>query len=394
MTIPHTTTALLLLIALALVAVRRRDATLLVDAAFVALYARYPMPATLALVPIQAVVRRIPTLARECAVLLRVDEPAGWTLHALLFVLPGLRAYAVPDRLPAIGVTTALPSLPQAPPLDTTAWLRLVNTDETAPHLGVIGPTRAGKTTLALAVLGQRPGQLVIVTPKSEETDPWGGAGAVRIAFTADAADFSPLADAVRQVHREMLRRNAERTIGQDQPLTLVIDEYALLVGERPEVRNFVLQLWTMGASAKVRVVVIDPEISVKAWGIEGRGEARQNLVFIRVAPDRSAELFRIDGQARPVAPRRIDTRQIPQLATHATLVGRVWSGLSVPVCASESQQTAPQQTQIADDRLLAALAARGLSREQARRWLAARGMGLDNNRWAAVAGRSKVPSA
>jgi hypothetical protein len=35
-------------------------------------------------------------------------------------------------------------------------------------------------------------------------------------------------------------------------------------------------------------------------------------------------------------------------------------------------------------------LAQRGFKREEARKWLAERGMGLDNNRWATIAGRYK----
>lgn len=406
--IPSTTIATLLLLVAATIAARQRDVTWLLDAAFVLLYARYPLPATLVLVGVQAIVRRVPTLARECAVLLRVEEPAGWTLHALLFALPGLNAYAakpvatLAPPAPAVGATVALDPI-DLPPMTAREWLAWANDDETAPHLGVIGPTRAGKTTLVLAALGRRKGDLVIATPKSKETDPWGSFPAVRMHFDLDtqSADFAPLADVVRQAHREMLRRNAESTIGQEDWLTVVLDEYSTLVSKRPEVRQWVIDLWTMGASAKIRVVVVAPEVNVRAWGIEGRGDVRENLIFARVAPDRTAQLFRIDGQGKPIAPRRIDTRSVKQLADQAVLSFRSWPRLSVwtpagggslsPVVAKVPVvQTADRQTHAADDDLLAFLAGRGFKREAARQWLAARGMGLDNNRWAAVAGRHK----
>lgn len=393
--IPSTTIATLLLFTAAAIAARQRDLTFLLDAAFVVLYARYPLPATLALIGVQALVRRVPVLAREVALLMRVDEPAGWTLHVLLFVLPGLRTYAAAATgRPATGATVALD--PTAlPPLSPREWLSWANDDETAPHLGVVGPTRAGKTTLVLAALGRRKGDLVILTPKSEETDLWAGFPAVRLDFAHGAADFNAQADAVRQVHAEMLRRNAESTIGREQVLTLVIDEYTTLVSERPEVRPLVLQLWTLGASAKIRVVVVAPEVSVKAWGIEGRGDVRENLVFLRVAPDRSAQMFRIDAQARPLTPRRIDSRPVLQLAAQAQISSRAWPRLSVwsGLPGLQTPQTAPRaQTQTADDELLSYLATR-MTREEARRWLTARGLGLDNNRWSAVAGRQRTPS-
>lgn|SRR5574342_64785 len=400
--IPPTTTATLLLLAVAAIAARQRDVTWLLDAAFVLLYARYPLPATLALIAIQAGVRRVPTLARECAVLLRIEEPAGWTLRALLFVLPGLRAYADPSQRPLTVATVALDPI-DLPPLTSREWLAWANDDETAPHLGAIGPTRAGKTTLVLAALSRRKGDLVIATPKSKETDLWGNFPAVRMHFNLETqdADFAPLADVVRQAHREMLRRNAEQTIGQEDWLTVVLDEYSTLVSKRPEVRQWVIDLWTMGASAKIRVVVVAPEVNVRAWGIEGRGDVRENLIFARVAPDRTAQLFRIDGQGRPIAPRRIDTRHVKQLADQAVLSFRAWPRLSVwtaPAGGSNSPttakalaaQTADRQTHAADDDLLAFLANRGLKREEARAWLLARGMGLDNNRWSAIAGRHK----
>lgn len=401
-----TTIATLLLLAALAVAVRQRDATWLLDAAAVALYAWWPLPATLALIAVQCVVRRVPALAREVAVLLRAEEPAGWTLHVLLFVLPGLKAYAAVPARPATGATVALESA-ELPPLTPREWLAWANDDETAPHLGVVGPTRAGKTTLVLAALGRRKGDLVIATPKSKETDPWGGFPAVRLHFdlATQSADFAPLADVVRQTHREMLRRNAESTIGQEDWLTVVLDEYSTLVSKRPEVRQWVIDLWTMGASAKIRVVVVAPEINVRAWGIEGRGDVRENLIFARVAPDRSAHLFRIDGQGKPISPRRLDTRTVKQLADQAVLSFRVWPRLSVwtvPAGGSFSPrgvkvaaaQTTDRQTKTADDDLLAFLAGRGFKREEARRWLAERGMGLDNNRWATIAASHRSATA
>lgn len=390
--IPHTTIAPPLLFAAIIIAARRRDATWLIDMAAVLLYARWPSLFTLGLVVAQCGIRRVPTLAREVAMLMRVEEPAGWTLAVLLFVLPGLRAYTASQPPAATGATTLLPA-PEPPPLAPRVWLRWANDDETAPHLGVVGPTRAGKTTLVLATLGQRKGELVILTPKSEETDPWAGFPAVRLDYTDSGADFSALADAVRQVHSEMLRRNAESTIGREQVLTLVIDEYTTLVSERPEVKPLVLQLWTLGASAKIRVVVIAPEVSVRAWGIEGRGDVRENLVFIRQGPDRAAAMFRIDQQARPLDPRRLDTRPVLQLAASAQISNRAWPRLSVWSGPSEGQIAPRARTQTADDELLAYLGTR-MTREQARVWLAARGMGLDNNRWSAVAGRQRAPSA
>jgi hypothetical protein len=133
----------------------------------------------------------------------------------------------------------------------------------------------------------------------------------------------------IAQVHFEMLRRNAENTIAQDDRLTLVIDEFATTIASAPEVRQYVLDLWLMGASSKIRVIVLAPEVNVKAWGIEGRGDVRDNLLFAKVAPDRTVQMGRLDGQGRLVNPRHLDTRSVVQLAAQAQLSFRAWPGLS-----------------------------------------------------------------
>jgi hypothetical protein len=307
------------------------------------------------------------------------------------------------DRPPAaIGPTVALPAPVTPALLPLREWLRWANHTETAPHLAVTGPTRSGKTTLLLAVLADREGDLIICTPKAVSTDPWGGIAAVRLHVSAQTISYAPILDAVQQVYRELLRRNVEDTILHDAPLTLVIDDYSTVVGEAPEVRPLILRLWTLGASAHIRVIVIDTEENVKAWGIEGRGEARGNLVFIRLSEDHTATMYRW-GQA----PVPIDTCHVKRLSDQASLTFRAWRGLSVrPSVAVEAVDVAPaaqtdgrteartseRQAKIA---LLAELRSR-MSRAEARTYLAARGITFENSDWteAGELASPSVPSA
>jgi hypothetical protein len=244
---------------------------------------------------------------------------------------------------------------------------------------------------------------LVICTPKAASTDPWGGFGAVRLAVTVQEISYAPIVDAIGQVYRELLRRNAEDTILQDAWLTLVIDDYSTVVAEAPEVRPMVLRLWTLGASARIRVIVIDTEENVRAWGIEGRGEARSNLVFIRLTDDRNAAMYRW-GQA----PTPIDTREVKRLADGARLSFRAWRGLSVWSASVEAApdpvsvgtmdgrtdgRTAERQAKIA---LLTELRTR-MSRAEARVYLAAQGITFENSDWTeagALAATASPPTA
>lgn len=377
---------------------------LLIDAAFVALLLARPSWAAAALLIVQYGARRVPPVARGLAGL--------WGRPVSALLLPG--AEGVPPRdarpapAPAVGPTIALPpAVPPAPPAQPAApppvpthrWLEKLNRDETAPHLAVTGPTRSGKTTLVTAVLADRAGEIVICTPKPPSTDPWAGAQAVRLGEERGDITYAPLADAVRQVYGEMLRRNQADAQGLD-PLTLVLDDYSTLVAERPEVRPWVLRMWTLGASCGIRVIIIDTEENVRAWSIEGRGEARGNLIFVRLSADRTATLYRWGEVPAP-----IDVDHVRRLFDGARLSARVWAGLSVwssvrPSVAAEAPnepptvqtdgRTAAHQAKIA---LLAELRPR-MSRAEARAYLATRGITFENGDWTEAGSPSALSAA
>lgn len=379
----HNHAPLLLLIgalAVAVHLVRAGQAPLLVDVLFVGLLLARPSAPAALLLLVQYGARRVPFVAGGMAALWGRPIPA--------MLLPG--APLAPVVRPVAAAEPATVPRPVRP-LPSREWLHRVNQDATAPHLAITGPTRAGKTTLALAALGNRPGQVVVCTPKPASKDPWGGAPAVRLGEERGDITYAPLANAVEQVYKEMLRRNREDATGE--PISLILDDYSTLVAERPEVRPQVLRLWTMAASCGIRVVIIDTEESVKAWGIEGRGDARSNLVFMRVSPDRSAAIYRWRE-----APAPINTGEVMHLARHARLDARAWPGLSVwsapapPVLPLPDATDRPQtDRQTTDEGVIELLIAQNYTREKAREWLATRGLGLDNNVWSKVAARVKA---
>lgn len=240
---------------------------------------------------------------------------------------------ALPDVAEAFGAderTVArlrAPADPGVQPLPLRAWLDRVNRQpDRTPHLCVTGPSGSGKTTLVLAALDDRPGHLVICTPKHADDDPWGGFPAVRPRVGGGRFDFSGIAAAAQAVYNEMLRRNVEGA--RDAAwLTLVIDDYGILIGKIPELSGWVLDMVALGRSVRVRVVLLSIETNVKAWGWEGRSEARASCLFIECEEEtHRAVMFRW-GKERQA----IDTTLLDDLARRARLAGRAWPGTPAP---------------------------------------------------------------
>ena len=416
-TIPPMLIAILLVLGWIAIAATRFRAPMLLDLAAIALYAARPSLGMLALVAAQAAVRYVPELARELALLLRLSSLAGWTRALVLLLLPGLARYgAVAATLPETAASgSAMNPAPLAPvapelapePLLITEWLHALNHDATAPMVGVIGATRLGKTTLVLVLLSYRPGSFMITTPKAASTDPWGGFEAVRLRMdlARRGVDWGPIAQAIASVHFEMIRRNALDTIADEQPITLVIDELTTTLAAVPSLTPKVIDLWTMGASAKVFLIVIATDVNVRGWRIEGRRDVVDNLVFAKVEPGRHWSLGRIDPNGRLIAPRRIDTRMLLGLAERVDLRQRRWSGLHAggagqmapgAAAAQETSQTAaaaaadpattipldPATRPPAPDRVYDDLIRAGLSRAAGAVALHRMGYGIDTNRW------------
>ena len=196
-------------------------------------------------------------------------------------------------------------------------WIdRANNQPDRSPHLAFIGPSGSGKSTLMLATLHERPGRMIIITPKNAQDDPWGGFPAVRLAADGKTISFEPLKAAILSVYSEMIRRSA---LGFDPNdwLTLVIDEFSTVIGKFPELKEVILDILTLGRSTRIRLIIGAVESNVKAWGWEGRGEARNSVLFIECDLDeeteqRTAIMYRWGKEKQ--AP-QLDTRNAKRLA-------------------------------------------------------------------------------
>jgi hypothetical protein len=265
------------------------------------------------------------------------------------------RPAAAPSRRaapPRPAVEPARPAAAQQPPapapLSLRAWLNRVNQEpDRAPHLVATGPTGSGKSTLVLAALVDRPGRIVIVSPKSQKTDPWGGLPVVRL--RRQDMSVADIAETIASVSQEMRRRYAHEAEVEADWLTLVIDEYPTITAEIKGLADTVLHMLRMARSARIRLILIATEVSVKAMGLEGNGAARENCLFVECADDKSAAIYRWGKPAEP-----IDTTQVLAIAHRSIPLHRWWSAATMPALTTPAATPRRERIQdISNDDLL-----------------------------------------
>lgn len=225
----------------------------------------------------------------------------------------------------------ALADDPDAP-LAAEEWLYGLNDcPDEVPHIAACGTSGSGKTTLVQAILSRRAGRFVVTTPKPASQDPWGGFPAVRLAFDPETAEpsYRAIGDAIEATYRELNWRGLRDEAGE--PITLVVDELTTTIAElRREGRDVVpwlIAIWLRGRSAGIRLITMDPTINVKGWGIEGRGDVRENIAFIRcIRGSRRAFLGELEDVRGDVTDAtELETSDVPALAAGSPDPSRVW---------------------------------------------------------------------
>lgn len=405
--IPPTTIGVFLLLAVLGVAIRRRDLTWLLDAGAVLLYVRYPMLATLALIGVQAMTRRVPVLAREVALLMRVDEPAGLTLHVLLFVLPGLRSYTAPGLVPATGATVALPATAIQPvtPLSINKWWPLIQDQpDRRPHTLVLGPSGQGKSWQMEALTRTREGQVLVIQP-NKRLDDWQGISVVQC---ADDGSFVPIANAIEWIRGEFARRGGAMKTGDPGPwLTIVWDELPLCIDQLGDLaRRTIVQLITAGRPRKLRLIGGSNSARVGAIGLDGFGDLTFSCAIINLGTFAVAKLPALEQVRWPAClevdgkpPLAVDRSMVPQLLHMPIAAGRVID-LSSAVCLETRAENGPIAAPSVSDRpdrpdrpnkaaekqlrleRYAGMRAMGYNRDDAAEKIHAEGGTFDNNEW------------
>jgi hypothetical protein len=166
----------------------------------------------------------------------------------------------------------ALAQVTPEAPLAMRAWLDYMNRQpQQVPHVGIIGPSGAGKTTLATSLLQDREGQIVVISAK--EGDHWGGLPVVGI---DDDATYTTAVRTFDELNAEVKRRLVDTKHNRMTAdwLTIVVDDFSTLKGEAPTAADVVKLVARLGRSLRVRLVMLSDSALVKAIGLEG-GETR-----------------------------------------------------------------------------------------------------------------------
>ena len=230
--------------------------------------------------------------------------PAGVAVGGCALTVPEVRQEVVKalpalPALPQLGQLAQLPQRlrraalpgPAEPPsvrprrapapalLRPRQWLTAVNDrPDDNPHLTVVGPSGCGKTTFVSAALSQRPGRVVVLTPKVSP-GAWHGAEVVTL---SDDLSYKPLADALNDLQTEAKQRSVALRRGERlEPLTVVLDELPELVAEIPGAGKFAVRLSRWGRELGMRQVVL--ATSDAALNIPGWAATRANYVRVEL---------------------------------------------------------------------------------------------------------------
>lgn len=241
----------------------------------------------------------------------------------------GQRAARAPRAGAAQGGRPSGSALPRAA-VQRPRWLRVVNDDmDRAPHMLIVGPSGAGKTTLATAAMDDRGGRSVVISPKVAAGN-WSGAELITL---DDSGSYEPLAQAVADLEAEKRRRIVElRQHGPDvlEPVTVVFDEIQDLTTFVPTAGEFMVRMSSLGRELKMRIVGVgttDEALNIRGWKA-----SRHNYVRIEMDPNRRATL---NDRTETI---RVETAEILPRARAARL--RPWRGELEP---ARAPATAPE---------------------------------------------------
>ncbi len=203
---------------------------------------------------------------------------------------------AVPHHLAQGATSQEAPKLRLAPLEAVVSQLI-----QSAPHIGIIGKTGDGKTTTGEAIIRLLHGEAFVVDPKWWRGK-WGGLAAVGI---DDDAGYSQIATGLRAVFAEFNRR---RIYKRDNPnatftdLWLIWDEINDTMEEIADAGVPLRRLLRVGREYNVHVLFFPQSDRVGALGLDGHGDAVDNVLWVYLGADARKVVNRL------VADKKMDT--------------------------------------------------------------------------------------
>jgi hypothetical protein len=156
---------------------------------------------------------------------------------------------------------------------------------QTAPHIGIIGDTGAGKTTTGEAITRLLHGEAFVADPKWWRGK-WGGLAAAGL---DDDAGYTRIAAGLRAVFTEFNRRRIHKRDNPDaifSDLWLIWDEINDTMEELPDAGVPLRRLLRVGREYNVHVLFFPQSDRVGALGLDGHGDAVKNVLWIYLGND------------------------------------------------------------------------------------------------------------
>ena len=149
-------------------------------------------------------------------------------------------------------------------------------------HLFIVGGTNAGKTFTCKAILDGRIAAghtIVIIDPHARKNrDKWGKWAEHCVGF---GRNFTEIQSMLLALLQEMAERYDMDT--NPVPVTVVIDETPAIVAKCPAWRSFITEWAFEARKTDLHLVVLTQSDRVESLGIQGKGDVRDSLSFLRL---------------------------------------------------------------------------------------------------------------
>jgi hypothetical protein len=186
-------------------------------------------------------------------------------------VAPRPSAASVPARAAAPAVT----------PVRALSFQETFGHLQRAIHLMIVGPTNAGKSTAAMAVLygRYRAGEKIIILDPHADPDTWGG-----LSVVGAGRDYEAIDEAMEHLLVEMsdrYQRKANRDT--DYPaITVFIDEWpSIQLHCKKTAARFMPEMAQEARKVNIRLVILTQSDQVESLGIQGKGDVRENFTML-----------------------------------------------------------------------------------------------------------------
>lgn len=165
-------------------------------------------------------------------------------------------------------------------------WLELVENALKHPHIMLLGNTGDGKTTLCEALHRLMPGRKIALHPHWQASDDGDQDFAYCDEVIGGGRDFAAISDYVADLHAEMDRRAklTKQELRAEPFINVALDELPAVgknCGESTIER--IISLIFEARKFKIRLLVMAQADSVKILKLEGQGNVRENLTYVRL---------------------------------------------------------------------------------------------------------------